>query len=75
MKLRKYLELSPEEAREHHLLRRRMEWLELKNSVGYRVSNSRRDDLTQTYSDICDGSAFCEQLCRAQTETGADSVN
>jgi hypothetical protein len=65
---RKYLELSPEEAREHQLLKRRIEWLELKNSTGYRMSGDRRNHINQIYSDISDVKAFAEKLAKIPTQ-------
>jgi hypothetical protein len=62
MKQLKYLELPPNDAREHQLLMRRIEWLELRNSVGYRLSRARRAELDQIYGDITDARAFCEEL-------------
>jgi hypothetical protein len=66
MKQRKYLELSRDDAREYQLLKRRLEWLELRNSVGYRMSGERRAELDQIYGDISDGRAFCEKLANIQ---------
>lgn len=66
MKQHKILELPPDEAKEHQLLQRRIEWLELKNSAGYRASGSRCDELNQIYGDISDATCFLAQLASIQ---------
>ena len=68
MKQRKYLELSRDDAREYQLLKRRLDWLELRNSVGYRMSGERRAELDQIYGDISDATVFGEQLACIQVE-------
>jgi hypothetical protein len=73
MKQRKYLELSPEEATEHHLLRRRLEWLELKNTIGYRMFADRRNQIEQTYRDISDAKTFHDQLASIQDDSAANT--
>ena len=70
---RRYLELSPDEGREHCLLKRRLEWLELRNSTGYRVSSSRRKELNDIYADVAGFQAFSANLASIQTESTVKS--
>ena len=61
------IQMPPDEFREHCLLTRRLEWIEMKNCSWYRNNPERLDDLNSRYSDVCsDVKNFSEKLASIQ---------
>jgi len=56
-------QMSPETYREHCLLKRRIEWLELSSIYAYRTSADRKRALDERYADVSmDLRGFCDVL-------------
>jgi hypothetical protein len=63
------VQMTPGAWREHCLLRRRSEWLELRNSWVYRMGYASIDELDERYADVSMGILSFARLLAGEEAT------